>query len=280
MNYRHIYHAGNACDVVKHALLIAVLTYFRQKGKPFGALDTHAGTGLYSLESPEAIKTFEYEQGIKQVWKANCTHPIVQAYVKIVHQFNPDGNLRNYPGSPLFIEHFLQATDKLICAELHPEDGRRLKDTLKHDRHVTIHLQDGYRAPKALLPFPQHRGLVLIDPPFEQTNEFQHMLKSVSDGLAKAPQTVFMLWYPIKDPESVLPFYTDLISLGAPNTLCTEFYFYNRCETNRLNGTGIVIINAPWQIEQTAADIFKELHPILAFEPNAPWNIKFLKQEK
>lgn len=273
MNYRHSYHAGNACDVVKHVQLTAVLDAFYQKEKPFAVLDTHAGTGLYYLESSEAAKTYEYEQGIKQLWSRPLQSDILKSYIKVVTAFNSDGILKYYPGSPLIIDRFLRETDHLICSELHPEDGKNLKNTLKHQQQVSVHLQDGYLTPKALLPFAQKRGIVFIDPPFEKDNEFDSMIQATQDGLKKMPQVTFMLWYPIKDPELLPKFYEDLRALGIQDAIKSELYFYSTLEKDKLNGSGMVILNPPWGLEAPLKSALSELSSILAFEKDVKLNI-------
>lgn len=278
MNYRHSYHAGGACDVVKHALLVGVLKSFQEKQKPFGVLDTHAGTGLYYLESIESAKTSEYEQGIKQIWKKNPNHPILQAYLKTIQAFNSDGILKYYPGSPLVIDRFLGESDHLTCAELHPEDGKNLRDTLKHQKQISVHLQDGYLAPKAFLPFAQKRGVILMDPPFEEKSDFDRMVMALKEGLLKFPQGVFMLWYPLKNFDQEQRFYDQLKTMKLPNALKTEFYFYKTPEDGRLNGSGMVIVNLPWGLEEEIRTVFAELNNVLAFEPLALWNIESLSE--
>lgn len=279
MNYRHSYHAGGACDVVKHTLLIGVLNAFRHKNKPFGVIDTHAGAGLYYLESIESSKTCEYEQGIKQLWKVNPTHPMLQIYLKTIQSFNYDGYLKYYPGSPLIIERFLNESDRLICSELHPEDGKILKETFKHQKHVSIHLQDGYSALKAFLPFPQKRGIIFMDPPFEEKSDFDRMIKSLKEGLKKAPQGVFMFWYPLKNIDQQDVFYKQLIEMNLPNVVKTEFYFYKTLEGGRLNGTGMVIVNLPWGLEEDIRNVLAELNTVLAFEASAKWVVESLSEE-
>jgi 23S rRNA (adenine2030-N6)-methyltransferase len=276
MNYRHSYHAGGACDVVKHTLLVGVLSAFQNKKKPFGVIDTHAGSGLYYLESIESSKTGEYEQGIKQVWKNAPKHPMLQAYLKMIQSFNADGNLKYYPGSPLIIERFLGEGDRLTCAELHPEDGKVLKETLSYQKQVSVHIQNGYLAPKAFLPFAQKRGIVLMDPPFEEKNDFDRMIVSLKEGVKKTPQGTFMFWYPLKNEDQQATFYEALIDMNLPNIVKTEFYFYKRQETGRLNGTGMVLVNLPWGLEEEIRHVFSELNAVLAFESGAKWIVDSL----
>lgn len=276
MNYRHSYHAGGACDVVKHSLLVGVLKSFQEKSKPYGVLDTHAGTGLYYLDSEESAKTYEYEQGVKQVWKTRLSHPMLQTYLKTIQAFNSDGILKYYPGSPLIVDRFLTDADQLICSELHPEDGKSLKNTLKQQKQISVHVQDGYLAPKAFLPFTQKRGIVLMDPPFEEKNDLDRMMVALKEGVSKFPQGVFMLWYPLKYFHQLSIFYENLGAFNLTNILKTELYFYRDFEDGRLNGSGMIIVNLPWGLEGEIRNVFAELNSVIAIESSALWCVESL----
>jgi 23S rRNA (adenine2030-N6)-methyltransferase len=166
-----------------------------------------------------------------------------------------------------------------MCAELHPEDGKHLKDTLKHQKQISVHLQDGYLAPKAFLPFAQKRGVVLMDPPFEEKSDFDRMVIALKEGLLKSPQAVFMLWYPLKNFDQQQGFYDQLVAMKLPNAIKTELYFYKTAEDGRLNGSGMVIVNLPWGLENELRSVFEELSSVLAFEPSASWSIESLSEK-
>jgi 23S rRNA (adenine2030-N6)-methyltransferase len=151
-----------------------------------------------------------------------------------------------------------------------------LKDTLKHQKQISVHVQDGYLAPKAFLPFAQKRGLILMDPPFEEKSDFDRMIVALQEGLVKFPQGVFMLWYPLKNFEQQEKFYEKLLVMKLINAMKTEFYFYKTPEDGRLNGSGMVIINLPWGLENELRLVFEELISVLAFEPGALWSIESL----
>ncbi|MBU0859167.1 MAG: 23S rRNA (adenine(2030)-N(6))-methyltransferase RlmJ, partial [Alphaproteobacteria bacterium] len=165
MNYRHIYHAGNFADVIKHLMLMLVIEYMQQKDKPFFLLDTHAGIGLYDLQRVEAQKTAEAADGIARLWNAPDLPPELVRYVRWVRRCNKGDALRYYPGSPLIVQKMLRPIDTMVVNELHPEDVQTLRRSLDRTANLRIESRDGYECIRALLPPPQRRGMVLVDPP-------------------------------------------------------------------------------------------------------------------
>jgi 23S rRNA (adenine2030-N6)-methyltransferase len=204
MNYRHIFHAGNRCDVVKHVVLTLVLAHLRQKDKGVAVIDTHAGVGLYDLGDSRALKTGEAGPGIKALLSAPAL-PALTDYYAILRTLNPswDGQsaegFRTYPGSPLIAFHMLRPQDRLIACELHPEDAEALRLHSPADARMQIHSRDGYEALTAFVPPPEKRGLVLIDPPYEQPDEFAVLVKRMSEAYRRWPTGIYILWYPVKD---------------------------------------------------------------------------------
>ncbi len=261
MNYRHIYHAGNVCDVVKHAVLTLVLERLRAKETPFAVLDTHAGCGLYDLNDPRPQKTREFEEGIGCLLKSEPI-PELGAYINIVKDFSAHGFL--YPGSPMFTRKMLREQDLLIACELHPNDSQELKRLFHHDKQVQVHARDGYEALGALLPPKEKRGLVLIDPPFETTDEFERLTNALSICARLWPQACVMIWYPIKERPAIWRFHEALTSLGLPKLFFAEFIYDDESRHDRLNGSGLILANAPWQIDQAIAQSFESLHRGLA----------------
>ena len=171
MNYRHLYHAGGFADVFKHVVLSLVLRRLAEKDTPFCVLDTHAGIGRYDLETPAAQKTGEYRQGIAKVLLAKDAPAELGPYLDLIRALNPGGALRWYPGSPLVEQRLTRPQDRLVLMELHPEDARTLKRSFAGDPRVGVHHEDGYLGVKAFLPPKERRGLVLIDPPYEERDE-------------------------------------------------------------------------------------------------------------
>ena len=264
MNYRHIYHAGNVPDVVKHAVLVLLLEHLRQKETPFAVLDTHAGAGLYDLADPLALKTGEAAAGIDKLRAADPI-PELATYEAIrlaVNDGNPLGRL--YPGSPLIIKHMLRSADRLIACELHPDDCRQLRRHLSTAPNAHLHQRDGYEALKALLPPPEKRGLVLIDPPFEAPDEFARLITATKTVAERWPQGQLAIWYPIKERPAIWRFHENLIQLDLPKMLLAEFIYQEETRADRLNGCGFILLNPPWQLGEKLAAIFPKLHQNLA----------------
>ena len=266
MNYRHIYHAGNICDVIKHALLALCLDYLRQKDKGFCVLDTHAGVGLYDLNDERAKKTGEADGGIQKLWQIPTIAGIA-SYYALLRKLNLDTQspepLTVYPGSPVLTALSLRPQDRLIACELHPDDVNDLRRALHPYLNAHTHHRDGYEALGAFLPPPEKRGLVLIDPPFEKPDEFDTLAKRVIDGYSRWPQGMFLVWYPIKERPTLWQFHEKLVAAGIPKILCAEFIFDEETRHDRLNGSGAIIINPPWTMAEQLPPLFAELHNTL-----------------
>jgi 23S rRNA (adenine2030-N6)-methyltransferase len=261
MNYRHSYHAGNFADVFKHLILTLVLGKLRVKDTPFCVLDTHAGIGHYDLRLEEAQKTGEYLRGIAPLYEASLT-ALFQPYLKIVKAENfASPELRYYPGSPAISRALLREQDRLILAELHPDDAELLKQNFRGDGQVAVHHMNAYHAIKAFLPPKEKRGLVLIDPPFEKTDEFEQITRAIKLGYERFRQGIFAIWYPIKDRLPVQQFHNSLVALGIQKILVTELLIHRELLPDRLNGCGMVIINAPWQLDSELDMLLPELLP-------------------
>jgi 23S rRNA (adenine2030-N6)-methyltransferase len=254
MNYRHAFHAGNHADVFKHAVLCLALMELRRKAKPFFVLDTHAGPGLYDLASEQAEKTGEWRAGIGRIIRRDL--PTAAAYLDIVRRLNPDG-LTVYPGSPALVQAMLRADDRLAACELHPQDFSELKRNFRRDTRVAVHRRDAYEAIGALLPPPARRGLVLIDPPFERTDEFERLADALNAGLKKWPTGIFLAWYPIKAKDAGDALRSRYAEINPP-TLAQEFLI-RRPDGVTLAGSGLVIANPPWRFEEALAALIMEL---------------------
>lgn len=222
MNYRHAFHAGNHADVFKHLTLTRLIALMSRKEQPFAYLDTHAGTGLYDLQGDQANRTGEYLEGIARLWGENDLPPLTDDYMRVLHEMNPDGQLRYYPGSPKLARRLTRPQDRVLLNEKHPEDGVLLKDNMKGDRRVKVHLGEGWHVPRALLPVPEKRALMLIDPPFEKLDEMQRCAASLKEAVSRMRQTVAAIWYPVKDQRLLRRFYQDLAGTGAPKLLRVE----------------------------------------------------------
>jgi len=194
--YRHAFHAGNHADVLKHVTLMCVLRYLNGKEKGYRLVDTHAGAGGYSLEGRYAQKKGEYVDGIGRLWERDDLPQAVADYVAGVRQFNPDGSLTQYPGSPSFAQMLLRPQDQLRLFELHPTDHRILASYLGTARNVEVHDRDGFDGLKSQLPPPTRRGAVLMDPSYEGHADYGRVVQSLRDALTRFAEGVYMVWYP------------------------------------------------------------------------------------
>ncbi len=265
MNYRHAFHAGNHADVFKHLVLSRLFALMTRKEQPLAYLDTHAGVGLYDLEGDQASRTGEYLEGIARLWQAEAPPELAADYLRIVRKLNPEGELRYYPGSPELARRLARQQDSLQFNEKHPDDGLALKDNMKRDPRVAVHRGEGWHVPRALLPTPQKRAIMLIDPPFEQPDELKRCALAVKEAIARMRQTVVVVWYPIKDERGMRRFYQELTSTGAPKLLKAELFVHPADTDTRLNGSGLAIANPPWGLEE-------ELNTLL------PWLAQLLGQ--
>lgn len=270
MNYRHLYHAGNFADVLKHVLIITLLRALAKKETPFCFLDTHAGIGLYPLQSIEAQKSREYESGIANLLSLSRDNApeIIREYIDIINDFNAD-QLQYYPGSPLIAEKCLRDQDQLILCELHPEDVATLKNNMPRSKNIAIHHTDGYLGMKAFLPPKLKRGLVMIDPPFEVSTEFELITQALQRALSHWQSGHFMIWYPIKNQKAVQTFYKNLRDFEKP-MLIIEFELNHPPVEGKLYQCGIALINPPWQVE---ALLTSSLLPYLAKTMDASWTL-------
>lgn len=285
MNYRHGFHAGNHADVLKHLVLVALLDALKRKDAPFFVLDTHAGRGEYDLAASQAQRTGEAEDGVRKLWATRPTEPpALAAYLAAVAAcWRPDAD--TYPGSPLLVARALREQDRLAACELQPEEAAALKALLAGDTRCHVHQRDGYAAIKALLP-PREgatrfaRGLVLVDPPYEaQSDEYPLIVAALRDGLERFPQGQFALWYPIKQRATLQPLMRKLANLPMKSALAIELLVRPDDSPLRMNGSGMVVINPPWQFERTVEPALRPLAQAMG-EPGASWRLTWLKQEK
>lgn len=260
MNYRHIYHAGNFADVFKHIMLMRVISYLKQKDKPFFALDTHAGIGRYDLNSTEAKKTMEAEAGIGSLYNEETLPPAIGNYVALIRKFNENAPVISaYPGSPMIIKDMLRKGDRLVANELHPEDSRTLARILGQDRRVRVENMDGYTALRAFCPPDERRGVVLVDPPFEVTNEFDLMVRGLREAYTRWATGIYAFWYPIKSLRDIHSYHLDVRALQIPRCTAYDFLLRPADDPSVLNGCGMMLVNAPWVL----ADEMRAIAPVL-----------------
>jgi 23S rRNA (adenine2030-N6)-methyltransferase len=282
MNYRHSYHAGNFADVLKHAVLAQIITYLKRKDQAFRVIDTHAGIGLYDLSSAEAQKTGEWRDGIGRVTGAELSSELkafLGPWLEAVEALNPEGGVLHYPGSPKLTRALLRKQDRLTAIELHPEDAKRLRHVFEGDYQVRVIELDGWLSLGAHLPPKEKRGLVLIDPPFEEAGEYDRMIDGLARATRRFPGGTYMLWHPIKADSALAAFDKKLIALGRPRTLTVRLMTRDNSTAPGLNGTGLVIINPPYTLEAELRQVLPELVQLLAQGPGAGSDVRLLVGE-
>ena len=277
MNYRHVYHAGNFADVLKHVVLIALIEALKTKQTPFAVLDTHAGAGRYSLASEEALKTGEFRDGVMRLLAAERLPTLVHAYLNLVR---PQNGVQHYPGSPLIAAQLLRDSDRLILCEVQDAEVESLRQLFARDGRVAVHQRDGYQAMAALLPPAEKRGLVLIDSPFEaQEQEFRIIEEALTAAHKHFANGVYAVWYPIKLRQSVLPFHRWLKESGMRKVLVAEICVHPDNSALRLNGCGMAIINAPYKLDRTLAEMLPTLATTLAQSRYAQFKLEWLVED-
>jgi 23S rRNA (adenine2030-N6)-methyltransferase len=267
MNYRHAFHAGSFADVIKHIVLVRILLYLQEKPAALRVIDTHAGAGLYDLGSDEARRGGEWLTGIARLMQARFSKealPLVLPYLDIVRAFNPPGELKAYPGSPLIARAMLRPQDRLTACELEPETRKRLIDALRRDPQARVVDLDGWTALPAFVPPKERRGLVLIDPSFEAKDEFERLAQGFSEAFAKWPTGSYLLWYPAKSRRATDDLARHVAAESgktkpAGKCLRLEFSVAPREADSGLVSTGLLIVNPPWTLAGELKIILPEL---------------------
>ena len=267
MNYRHAFHAGGFADVIKHIVLVRILIYLQDKPAPFRIIETHAGAGVYDLGGDEARRGGEWLTGIARLMQARfseTTLPLVAPYLDIVRAFNPQAALEAYPGSPLIARALLRPQDRLTACEVEPKARKRLIDALRRDTQARVVGLDGWTALPAFVPPNERRGLVLIDPPYEQKDEFERMAKGFAQAFAKWPTGSYMLWYPVKSrraTDSLARHVAEVAGAVAPPGKCLrlEFSAAPQIAEAGLTSAGLLIVNPPWTLAGELRAILPEL---------------------
>ena len=260
MNYRHAYHAGNFADVVKHVVLTRVLSYMKLKVQPFRVIDTHAGAGRYELTGIEAGKTGEWRDGIARLMPLHANEHVpnniallLAPYLEAVAAVNPPGAptgvLTIYPGSPVIARHLMRPGDQLVANELHPQDHIALQTEFKRTADTKVLNLDAWVAVKSLLPPPERRGVVLIDPPFERSDEFQRLLEAIGEGLKRFANGVYLIWYPVKDPVAASRLVAGVAAMGGPKLLDVRLKISEPFAGLGLTETGLLLVNPPFSLK-------------------------------
>ncbi len=276
LSYRHAFHAGNHADVLKHLVLVELTRYLGQKDKAFLLVDTHAGAGAYALDSAYAGKLAEFRDGIGRLWERDDLPSALADYVARVRRLNPDGRLRRYPGSPFFARWALRAQDRLRLFELHSKDARLLaKHFADAGKQVVVSPDDGFAGLKALLPPPSRRGFVLIDPPYEEKQDYERVIVALKDALQRFAGGVYMLWYPQLTRKEAFELPARLKKLPAPDWLHVTLRVRQPAEDGfGLHGSGLFIINPPWTLHDTLRELMPYLVSVLGQDEGAAYDLE------
>jgi 23S rRNA (adenine2030-N6)-methyltransferase len=267
MNYRHAFHAGGFADVIKHIVLVRILSYLQDKQAPFRVIDTHAGAGVYDLTGDEARRSGEWLTGIARVMQARFSEtalPLVAPYLDIVRAFNPQRDLKAYPGSPLIARALLRPQDRLTACEVEPKARKRLIEALRRDTQARVVDLDGWVALPAFVPPKERRGLVLIDPPYEKKDEFERLAEGFAQAFVKWPTGSYLLWYPVKSrraTDSLARHVAGVVGAGASPGKCLrlEFSVAPQMAEAGLTSAGLLIVNPPWKLAAELKAILPEL---------------------
>jgi 23S rRNA (adenine2030-N6)-methyltransferase len=263
VNYRHHFHAGNAADVFKHLILVEVLRALTAKETPFCVIDTHAGAGRYRLKPPG-----EFEQGIGRLWPVRAQWPGLAAYFGLLAPLNEQA-LTVYPGSPAIIQASLRTQDRAVFFESHPEEAAALRGVLHGSRGVTVNETDAWAALEGLLPPRENRGLVFIDPPYENPDEFSQVARILKAALLRWRGGLYLIWYPIKARRPVEQLHERVRALGT-QALAIEVLTLPEDVPHRLNGSGVLLVNPPWKLEAIMRVVLPPLAELLAGPQGLP----------
>lgn len=280
LSYRHVFHAGNHADVLKHAVLLAVLDHFNQKDKPYWLIDTHAGAGGYRLDAGRATTHAEFNEGIGRLWEHPNLPPLLARYVAAVRADNAEGKLRRYPGSPLLALRAMRPADKLRLFELHPADVKLLGQAIAAatpdaQKRVQIKQEDGFAGMKALLPPPSRRGLVLIDPAYEDKRDYAAVVTAVKEGLQRFATGTFMVWYPLLQKNESITLAGKLKKLAPDWLNATLTVQPPNPDGIGMHGSGVFLVNPPWTLAAALKEALPWLCEVLAIEKaDAGWTLQ------
>ncbi|HAN56595.1 MAG TPA: 23S rRNA (adenine(2030)-N(6))-methyltransferase RlmJ [Betaproteobacteria bacterium] len=271
LSYRHAFHAGNHADVLKHLVLMQLLDYFNQKDKPYWAIDTHAGAGVYALDTGYAMQNAEYQTGIARLLARDDLPAALAAYVGLVRQLNPTAALRVYPGSPWIAQHLLREQDQLRLFELHPTDSQHLSANFADaGRRVKVQNIDGFAGLKANLPPAPRRGLVLIDPSYEEKQDYQRVPAALKDALKRFATGTYAVWYPLLQRHESQHFVAALKNVQAKAWLNVSLTVHTpKADGFGMHGSGMFIVNPPWTLRASLQAVMPYLVKVLGQDGGA-----------
>ena len=280
LSYRHAFHAGNHADVLKHFVLMQTLAYYTQKDKPFWYIDTHAGAGMYSLNTGYAAQNEEYETGISKLWQTDDLPSGLANYVGYIKSLNQPSNpktakLNLYPGSPICAKTLMRENDKMRLFELHPSDFEILRENFRGEQQqVKIDMSNGFAGIKAILPPPTRRAVVLIDPPYEEKQDYNRVVEMLQESLQRFATGTYIIWYPLlqrTEPEQMIDKLKALnlkdwmnVSLTIQTPAIDGFGMY---------GSGLFIVNPPWTLPKTLETVLPYLSEKLGVDAGATYQI-------
>jgi 23S rRNA (adenine2030-N6)-methyltransferase len=283
MNYRHDFHAGSFADVFKHAVFCRILDYLRQKPAAFRVIDTHAGSGLYNLAGEEATRGGEWRDGIGRVMQARFSveaAALLKPYLDVIGALNEPGRLRVYPGSPALARAWLRPQDRLIACELEETAARSLAYHLRGDARIKCLAIDGWTAWSAYIPPVERRGIVLVDPAFEQEGEYRRLAHEFAAALKKWATGIHAIWYPIKGRPEPDALAKSIRKLAPAKILRAELTVSTLADPSRLNGSGLIIANPPWTLQRDLSVMLPELLRVLRRDDRAGYRVDWLAGER
>ena len=275
LSYRHAFHAGNHADVLKHFVLICLLRHLALKDKAFWVIDTHAGAGAYGLDAGYATKNGEFEGGIARLWPHTGLPAALTDYLDLVRAMNPAGKPSFYPGSPYLAAKLLRPQDRLRLFEMHPTDVELLGKTFQGDKRVQVTRGDGFAGLKALLPPPSRRGLVLIDPSYEDKGDYTRVVEALKDSLKRFPTGTYAVWYPILSRPEARRLPERLRALRGVEWLDVSLSLH-KASTGEpgMSGSGMFVVNPPWTLGATLRDCMPTLKSVLATADSGSYQIE------
>jgi len=276
LSYRHAFHAGNHADVLKHFILSTVLNYYNQKDKPYWVIDTHAGAGMYQLNSEFANINEEHNDGIKRLINLKNKSEAIAHYLSCINAFNVNNEINFYPGSPKISEYFLRKDDKLRLFELHPSDYKILLENFDgNSRQTKVEMKNGFDAIKACLPPPTKRGIVLIDPPYEVKEDYDHVVSCISDSLKRFATGTYMVWYPLLQRPEPLTMIQKISRLNFTDWVDVRLTVTRPNENGYgMYGSGMFIINPPWSLPEILKENMPLITSSLAIDDSAHFNLE------
>lgn len=283
MNYSHAFHAGNFADVMKHIVLTRLVEYLKKKDAAFRVIDTHAGIGRYDLSGEIAKRSPEWEDGVGRLLKTPLpqkAQALAEPYLNVIRELNPDGGVETYPGSPLLVRKLFRPQDRLSALELHPEYAKRLGALFEGDVQVRVIHLDGWLALNAHVPPKEKRGLVLVDPPFEEKGEFERMVDGLTKAHKKFATGLYALWYPLKDTRAVHDFISALHATGIPKMLRAEISIRPASNPPRLHGSGLILVNPPFTLEGELRILLPALAQLLGDPGQGRHKLEWIRGEE